>query len=972
VPPEDSALVERDSDLSSLVAALRSPPAVVVVEGEAGIGKTALVRAAIADRALADRQRLLSSASPTLASCPLGPVIEALATANRPPVRRLSALSGALRTVLPDLAGILPPEPPPLPDQRLARHRLVRAAAELLSKLGRTILVVEDVQWADDDTVELLRMISSRPPPELSVVITCRSPGARRIPVPATLRLRLAPLSAAAAQRLAGETLGAPETVVPPEVAELLYERSGGVPRAVREDVSLLRQRGLLRTEGGGWALGSGAEATEAELAAVVPPAVGAEIVARAESLDEAGRAALAATAVLAESADPGLVAAVTGRDLDRTHAALGAATRCGLLRDQDSDGRLRFRHELARLAIYQSIPGHHRRDLHAAVARELSCTGRDALAVRAVEHHRRAGDVAAWAASAEAAADIMAADGAFEAAHAHLRDILQAEAVAEERRAEVAIKLGWAALGGVDRTGATDALLAAARSHAGTSSAQRAELCLLRAWSAVESAESRQRTEAAVSELSAAIGDLDRRADLHAIALAVLATPTRLPDRDLPTQMADLDRARAVLTRTTDEMAHVIVPVTAAHLLLAAGDPAGWVTADGLFTPACRADVNRQIIRELINLAAAALHLGHHARSTELLERARKLAADARSRTYDPQLRATELRVRWTTGEIGVEDAVRELTGDPRAHGLHARLLSAQVHAEQGRLGAARHLFRAVAEEACQLGELAIAAHAGGELNRVAFTATQRRLGHTVARRVLDALAHKQILLWAAPLMPFVPLDLVSAVLPRYRGALADRDAPLAYAALSFAEARLSEQDGDAERASAGYRRARQEYAALPAPRLVAHACAAEVRAQIYFGRTPDAEPLRHAWSTFTELGARWDANRLKQLMRAAGLPVPHRRGRRGYGNQLSPREREIAGLAVAGHTNREIAADLYLSDRTVKYHLANAMRKLGVNSRRQLRDVLEPEGSANGSATARQDHTCQCVWCGRELSPS
>jgi DNA-binding CsgD family transcriptional regulator len=974
VPPDDPPLVERDSDLASLVKALVLPPAVAVVEGEPGIGKTRLVRQAIAEKALADRQQLLGSARPSLESCPLGPVIEALATANRPRVQGLSALSGVLRTVLPDLADILPPAPPPLEDPQLARHRLVRATAELLSMLGPTVLVLEDLQWVDEATVELLRMISARPPPELSVAITCSSSAALPIPGPTTAHVHLSPLSASAAGRLAGTILGDPETVMPRELVDLLYERNGGVPLVVREDVLLLRQRGLLRLVNGEWSLGSSGEAAVADLSATVPPTVGAEIIARARSLGAAGGSALEAAAVLADSAEPGLVARVTGMDADQTSVALGDATRYGLLRDHSLDSTtIRFRHELARLAIYQAIPGHRRRRLHAVVAQELASTGCDAMVVRAVEHHKHAGDIQGWATSAEAAAEIATTDGSFEAAHANLRDVLQAGAVVEERRAEVAIKLGWAALGGVDRTGATAALLTAAQKRGIASPAQRAELRLLRAWSSLESVGTRQETDAAVGEMCTAMGDLARRPDLHAIALAILAMPTRLPDRDLPMQMSCLNQARAALAQTTDPMAHAVVLTTAAHLLLASGSPQGWPAADAMPTHSDRPDVNRQMIRGLLNLADAALHLGHYSRSLELVERGRRLAADAQSHMYDPQLRASALRVRWRTGDLDAEDQVSGLAGDPDVHGrLHARLLSAQMRTERGRLDVARRTLRAVTEEACGIGEIAIAAHAVAEFNRVALTIAHRRLGHAFARQVLDALAGKQIWVWAAPLLPFIPLDLVRAVLPRYRRGLAGRDAPLAGAALSFAEARVSEQDGDASRASAGYRRARRGYAALPDPRLVAHACASEVRSQISAGQAPDADLLRHAWSTFTGLGAVWDANRLRQLMRMAGLPVPHRRGRPGYGNQLSPREREVADLAASGHTNREIAANLYLSDRTVKYHLANAMRKLEVSSRRQLRDVLEPGSSANGSTQAPRDHTCRCARCGRELNPS
>lgn len=61
-------------------------------------------------------------------------------------------------------------------------------------------------------------------------------------------------------------------------------------------------------------------------------------------------------------------------------------------------------------------------------------------------------------------------------------------------------------------------------------------------------------------------------------------------------------------------------------------------------------------------------------------------------------------------------------------------------------------------------------------------------------------------------------------------------------------------------------------------------------------------------------------------------------RGGRRAYGNQLSPREAEVARLAGAGRRNREIAEALFISTRTVEAHVASALRKLGVGSRQAL----------------------------------
>jgi DNA-binding CsgD family transcriptional regulator len=107
----------------------------------------------------------------------------------------------------------------------------------------------------------------------------------------------------------------------------------------------------------------------------------------------------------------------------------------------------------------------------------------------------------------------------------------------------------------------------------------------------------------------------------------------------------------------------------------------------------------------------------------------------------------------------------------------------------------------------------------------------------------------------------------------------------------------------------------------------------------------------LRTAHTSFTEFGMEAFAERARVELEATG---EHARKRAvETRDELTPQEAQISRLAADGATNQEIAAQLFISPSTVDYHLRKAFRKLGIKSRRQLKQhVLQPGAHTNTAA--------------------
>jgi ATP/maltotriose-dependent transcriptional regulator MalT len=110
--------------------------------------------------------------------------------------------------------------------------------------------------------------------------------------------------------------------------------------------------------------------------------------------------------------------------------------------------------------------------------------------------------------------------------------------------------------------------------------------------------------------------------------------------------------------------------------------------------------------------------------------------------------------------------------------------------------------------------------------------------------------------------------------------------------------------------------------------------------------GRRVDArEQLRPAQATFSRLGAQGFGERARRELAATGETVRKRTA--DTRDDLTPQEEQIARLADDGHTNPEIGGQLFLSPRTVEWHLSKVFVKLGIRSRRELRTTLPDLGN-------------------------
>jgi DNA-binding CsgD family transcriptional regulator len=941
-PVVSPRLVGRDSELAAVVAMVTAPPSVVVVEGEAGVGKTRLVGELLARPELSGSRRLVGRCRQIREPFPLGAVIEALRDVGEG-LRglRLSAVAGALRPLIPELAEWLPPAPDPLDDRSAQRHRVFRGAAEVLSALGSSrpvVLVLEDLHWVDEQTRDFLAFWLSEPVPGVSLVLTYRGEDADADVLALTARLReplnyehliLAPLDASATGALASAILCT--DAISAEFAGYLRERTGGIPLAIEEVIALVRARGLLVARGGAWSR-KPLEALD------VPRGIRNATLQRVASLPAGAQRIAEAAAVLRDPVPLPALGATAGGEDDVTAAAEQAIS-CGLL-VEDASG-IAFRHVLAAEAVYGNLSGPRRRALHARAAAALQIVSPASLG-RIAYHLHHAGDLGGWVDAAEAAADQAIALAADEEAARLLAEVLAEAPFTADRRGELAIKLGWAALDTL-HPGEAAGPLGRALEQA-ISRAQQGELRFLLALALEQSGEKDLRRERGL--LLAAIPDLEDRPDLQAWAMVAVSilSPPEVPRAE------DLDwasRALEVAQGSSDRLLEVFVAGKAGSLLALLGDQRWRDVTSRVMELTGETPRQRREVNAYYSIGVSACYAGHLPTAEQLLTLGLGAPTVQENRQLEMRLRAgLALLHLFQGGWGGLDDEagvlLREL-GDYPSGRVDIELVAGCLALARGELDEADSRLSAVTELARGAGIYEVAPVAAAAAARAAQARGDMPRALSCLDVLLEAVQSKGVWPAACWALPAAVQTWAAAgrhsqarrFLDEAEVALRGMDAPLARAAVLHGSGILSASAPDLMAAA-------DLYDAVPVPYTVALAREQAAVALLSAGQGEAAQaPLREAITVYSRLGARWDYDRAAALARSHGVSLPSRqRGevRRRYDESLSPREREVAELAATGRTNKQIAAELFVSAKTVDNHLTAAMRKLGVHSRTAL----------------------------------
>ncbi|MGW7009635.1 BTAD domain-containing putative transcriptional regulator [Streptomyces sp. NPDC054951] len=413
-PRSGSRLIGRAAELTVLDGAiedaLAGAPGVVEVVGEPGIGKTRLL-GELGEHARRRGFMSLAGRSVEFDRAPYGAFVDALddhlGDVDFRRLRRNGSVSGSLAllsTVFPALSDRFPAGPEPVTVERYWFHRAVRTLLEAMSGEGGLLLSLDDLQWTDDGTAELIDHLIRHPPRTPMLLALAYRP--RQAP----RRLAAALARAGTEGRVARVELG---PLSPAEGAELcgartghwrfqrLYEASGGNPFYLEALTRSARYEGPTAVPA--------VPADSAPLADDLPQSVRAALLEELGGLSATARICTQAAAVLGDSFEADMVAVVARTGEAQALAALDEVAERDLVRQIGSTRQFRFRHPLVRAAVYQGAGAGWRIEAHTRAADGLALRGAPLTAQAShVQRSARAGDEHAVALLVRAARQVM------------------------------------------------------------------------------------------------------------------------------------------------------------------------------------------------------------------------------------------------------------------------------------------------------------------------------------------------------------------------------------------------------------------------------------------------------------------------------------------------------------------------------------------------------------------------------------
>jgi DNA-binding CsgD family transcriptional regulator/tetratricopeptide (TPR) repeat protein len=852
-PGAADGLLERGEELLALEGSLAAVGAgsggrLVLVAGEAGVGKTALIRS-FCEAHRRSAPILWGACEPLLTPRPLGPLLD------------MAEMTGG------ELAELVAGDGRP--------HEVAGALIRALVTRGPSVVVFEDVHWADEATLDVLTLIGRRLQSVPALVLASYRDdeldraGQLRLVLGALAgvrvrRLELMPLSPAAVRVLAA----------PNELdGEALYRSTGGNPFFVTEVLAA----------GGG----------------EIPRTVRDAVLARAGRLSASARSLLEAAAVVPAHAEVWLLEAMVGELVGHLDECLAA----GILTSGPS--HVAFRHELARLAVEESLAPHRRVGLHRAALAALGARPVGGPELPRLAHHAEAaGDLEAvlrWAPRAAERAGLSGAHreaaaqwaralrfaGALPAAQlasmfdassyeCYLTDQFDEALSARER----ALGL-WREAGDVRHQG--DCLRSLSRLMWESADHQQAERYAGEAVALLE-------TQPPGRELAMAYSNRAQLAMLAARTADAIAWGGRA-----------IEHAERLGDRET--LAHALNSVGAAQLL--SGEEAGRAALERSLAVSLESALEDQVARALLNLAACAVMTKRPAGAEPYIDQCLRYCDEHgldywESRALGWRALAGVDLGRWDEATDAAELVIRGARHSPMPR-IDALTALGRVRARRGDPDVQAPLDEALAL-AVPTDEQRLARVAGAR----AEAAWLARVGDVAAET--DRARH---LAWSVG----NPWEIGELACWRWRAGIREQIPPRA------AEPYALQMAGEWARAAELWTRRSCPY-----------------EAALALADADDEQALRSALAALRDLGARPAAAIVVRRLHDRGVrrvPRGPRAATRDNPAGLTNRELEVLALLAQGLRNAEIAERLVVSEKTVDHHVSAVLRKLDVSSR-------------------------------------